>query len=136
MELLIATRLEKLDKENLISIILTLQQQIQQLQETVAEQGAELQSLRDQVTKNSQNSGKPPSSDGLKSRETCVKRRVVSRVGRKIIPAIPSRWVQQPDHVEVHAVATCGHCSTDLRSIEPCGHERRQVFDIPPVRRK
>ena len=44
MELFERDQLEKLDKENLISIILTFQQQIQQLQETVAQQAAELQS--------------------------------------------------------------------------------------------
>ena len=53
-------QLEKLEKENLISIIVTLQKQIQSLQEIVAEQGAHLQSLRDQVAKNSHNSGNHP----------------------------------------------------------------------------
>ena len=134
MELFDSDQLEKLDKENLISIILTLQQQIQQLQETVAEQGAELQSLRDQVTKNSQNSGKPPSSDGLKKPRNLRQKTGRKQGGQKDHPGHTLKMVQQPDHVEVHAVATCGHCSTDLRSIEPCGHERRQVFDIPPVR--
>jgi len=51
----------KLDKETLISIILTLQQRVR-------EQAAAIQSLRDQLAKNSRNSGKPPSSDGLNSR--------------------------------------------------------------------
>ena len=59
-------QLEQLDKENLIAIILTIQEQLEQLQQTVAEQAAEIQALRDQVAKNSRNSGQPPSSDGLK----------------------------------------------------------------------
>lgn len=49
-----SNQLEQLDKENLIEIILTIQQQIQQLQQTVAEQAAEIQALRDQVAKNKQ----------------------------------------------------------------------------------
>ena len=63
-------QLAELDKEALISIVLTLQQQMQQLQQTVAEQGAVIQSLRDQLAKNSGNSGRPPSSDGLKKPRT------------------------------------------------------------------
>ena len=37
-----------------------------QLEQMVAEQAAVIQSLRDQVAKDSQNSSKPPSSDGMK----------------------------------------------------------------------
>ncbi len=64
------SQLEKLDKAELITIILTLQQQVQELQRTVAEQAAEIQQLRDELAKNSRNSGKPPSSDGLKKPQT------------------------------------------------------------------
>ena len=64
------SQLEKLDKETLISIILTLQQQVVQIQQVVDKQAAEIQSLRDQLAKNSRNSGKPPSSDGLKKPRT------------------------------------------------------------------
>ena len=64
------SQLEKLDKEALISIILMLQQQVRELQRTVAAQAVEIQELRDQVAKNSRNSGKPPGSDGLKKPRT------------------------------------------------------------------
>ena len=59
-------QLAQLDKEELLTIILALQQQVQELQRTVAEQAAETQKLQDQLAQNSRNSGKPPSSDGLK----------------------------------------------------------------------
>lgn len=134
MELFDSDQLEKLDKENLISIIVTLQQQLQQLQETVAKQGAELQSLRDQVAKNSHNSGKPPSSDGLKKPGNLRKKTGRKPGGQKNHPGHTLKMVDQPDHIEVHAATSCDHCSTDLTAIEPCGHERRQVYDIPPVR--
>ena len=45
------SQLEKLDKEALILIILTLQRQVQELQQIVAEQAAEIQGLRDQLAK-------------------------------------------------------------------------------------
>ena len=133
MELLDRDQLEKLDKENLISIILTLQQQVQQLQETVAQQAAELQSLRDQVAKNSRNSGKPPGSDGLRKPRNLRQKTGRKPGGQKGHPGHTLKMVEQPDHIKSHPVSVCSHCSTDLSAIEPCGHERRQVFDIPPV---
>jgi transposase len=134
MELFDREQLEKLDKENLITIILTLQQQVQQLQETVAEQAAELQSLRDQVAKNSRNSGKPPGSDGL--RKPCNLRQKTGRKpgGQQDHPGHTLKMVEQPDHITPHGVAVCSHCSVDLSELEPTGYERRQVFDIPLVR--
>jgi len=134
MELFDRNQLEKLDKENLISIILTLQEQIQQLQETVVQQAAEVQSLRDQVTKNSRNSGKPPSSDGLRKPRNLRQESGRQPGGQKDHPGHTLKMVEQPDHVKLHAVTTCDHCSTDLTSIEPYEYERRQVFDIPPMR--
>jgi transposase len=125
----------ELDKEALISIVLTLQQQVQQLQQTVAEQAAVIQSLRDQLAKNSQNSGRPPSSDGLKKPRTRSLRKKKGRRsgGQKGHTGHTLTMVEQPDHICVHKVSVCPHCDTDLRSTEPCKQERRQVFDIPPV---
>ena len=44
-------QLEKLDKEDLILSILALQEQVRELQQTVAKQAAEIQELRDQLAK-------------------------------------------------------------------------------------
>lgn len=41
--------------------------------------------------------------------------------------------VEEPDHTQVHFLAVCPDCATNLDDVAPCGHERRQVFDIPPV---
>jgi transposase len=129
------SQLEQLDKEDLISIILMLQQQVQELQRTVAAQAAEIQELRDQIAKNSRNSGKPPSSDGLKkprvqNLRTKTGRRSGGQEGHK---GQTLKMVESPAHIEIHRVWQCPDCATDLRSIEPEGSERRQVFDIPVV---
>ena len=129
------SQLEKLDKESLIVIILTLQEQLRQLRQQVEEQAAEIQSLRDQLAKNSQNSGKPPSSDGLKKPRRSSLRRKGSRPtgGQAGHAGHTLAMVAEANVVEVHEVRACPHCAADLAWVAPCEHERRQVFDIPPV---
>jgi len=130
------SQLEKLDTETLISIILTLQQQARQFQQMADEQAAVIRSLRDQLAKNSRNSGKPPSSDGLKKPRTRNLRRKTGRRsgGQKGHKGHTLQMIEQPDHIRVSKVSTCPHCATDLQAVEPCGCEQRQVFDVPPVK--
>ena len=130
-----SNQLEQLDKENLIAIILTMQQQVGQLLLTVAEQAAEIQALRDQVAKNSQNSGKPPSSDGLKKTGPRNLRQKSGRRpgGQKGHQGQTLKMVAEPDHTQVHRLRVCPGCAANLDDVEPCSHERRQVFDVPPV---
>jgi len=128
-------QLEQLDKETLITLVLSLQQQVQQLQQTVAEQATVIQSLRDQLAKNSRNSGKPPSSDGLKKPGPQNLRQKSGRQpgGQQGHSGHTLKLVENPAHTQVHRVAVCANCAANLEAIAPCGHERRQVFDIPPV---
>jgi len=131
-----ASQLAELDKEVLIAIIQTLQQQVRALEKKVAEQAVTLQSLQDQLAKNSRNSGKPPSSDGLKKPRTRSLRQKTGRRsgGQKGHKGHTLKQVEEPDHVQVHQASTCPHCAADLQAIESHDHERRQVFDVPPVR--
>ena len=129
MEHLNSEQLAELDKESLIAIIV-------ELREMVAKQAVQIQELRDQVAKNSQNSGKPPSSDGLKKPRT----RSTRKKGKRSSGGQPGHkgyrleMVTEPDQVEQHKVEVCPHCKTDLQDIEPQQMEKRQVFDLPPVR--
>ena len=131
-----ASQLAELDKEMLIAIIQALQQQVRALEEKVAEQAAMIQSLQDQLAKNSRNSGKPPSSDGLKKPRTRSLRRKTGRRsgGQKGHKGHTLRQVEEPDYIQVHEASVCPDCATDLQAVEPGDHERRQVFDVPPVR--
>ena len=121
-------QLEKLDKESLIEFILVMQRQL-------AEQRVLVQKLSDQLAKDSHNSSKPPSSDGLKKRRT----RSLRKKGQHPKGGQPGhkgdtlKIVAEPDHIEPHSVTTCPHCATDLMSLEPQRYEKRQVFDVPPV---
>src|SRR5210317_1621135 len=73
-------QLEKMDKPNLIDLVEVLLTRLQQLETFVQEQAATIQALQDQLAKNSGNSGKPPSSDGLKKPRT---RSLRQKTGRR-----------------------------------------------------
>ncbi len=97
---------------------------------------ARIQALEDRVSKNSQNSGKPPSSDGLHKPAPKSQRQ---RHGRKSggQPGHEGhrlKAVAHPEHVQRHRVRQCHHCQASLEEVEAAEVEKRQVFDLPPIR--
>lgn len=124
-----ATGLEDLDQASLIAIIL-------ELREWVQVQAAEIQKLKEQVAKNSRNSSKPPSSDGLKKPKPKSLREKGQRKtgGQQGHAGKTLRMVSAPEKIVRHRLETCPDCAQDLGQL-PLEHlEKRQVFDIPPLR--
>lgn len=104
--------------------------------EALGQLGARLQVLEDRVSKNSQNSGKPPSSDGLNKPAPKSRRK---RHGRKSggqpgHVGSTLKAVSKPDQVKVYRVDQCQHCHQSLRKAKLVRYEKRQVFDLPTVR--
>ena len=129
-------QLKKLDKEIVIDLLLMALGRIDELETQVAAQAQRLQELSDQLAKNSRNSGKPPSSDGLKKPKTRSlrqkgKRPLGGQLGHK---GNTLKLVADPDDIEHHPIHDCPNCQSDLRQVEPSGQERRQVFDVPQPR--
>ncbi len=97
---------------------------------------ARIQALEDQIGKNSRNSSKPPSSDGLKKPKPKSRRERSGKpsggqkghVGYRLEP------VAKPQHTEVHAVLECRQCHADLAGVTASKVEKRQVFDLPEIR--
>jgi transposase len=96
----------------------------------------ELEQYKDQVAKNSQNSSKPPSTDGLSKPEPQSLRKPSQKKtgGQKDHPGHCLNAVAEPDHLEYHKVTHCAHCAQSLESVTEQGFVERQVFDIPPPR--
>lgn len=94
---------------------------------------ARIQALEDRLDKDSHNSSKPPSSDGLKKPVKSRKRHPSNKkvggqaghVGARLEP------VEKPDYVAVHPVECCRACAGSLEEVGPKQVIRRQVFDLP-----
>jgi len=128
----------KAGPEAIISLIEYLQDQhentIDQLVDSIRKLTERIKALEEKSNKDSHNSDKPPSSDGLQRR--IHKRRESS--GKK--PGAQEghegttlRMVKHPQQVQIHEVRRCQGCGRSLQQEKPRGYEPRQVFDIPPI---
>ena len=117
------------------AIIAALQEQNAALSALVAALQARVAELERQIGLNSGNSGKPPSSDGLKkkpARISSLRERTGNKTGgQKGHPGKTLSRVETPDATIDHFPATCSGCGGALTGAMATGHTARQVFDLP-----
>lgn len=90
--------------------------------------------LEGQLKLDSTNSGKPPSSDGLKKKPAFPRKKGGRRGGKPGHEGKTLKMVDKADFEKVHAPesGTC-ECGKSLSDVELLvGEEKRQVFDLPP----
>jgi transposase len=105
-----------------------LRQEVSRLQNQAQLLEGEASKLRAQLAKNSSNSSKPPSSEGLR------KPKSLRKAGERPVGGVPGhpgstlRRVEHPDHVAEHPLRT--HCDECGEPLQPQSSQARQVFDL------
>ena len=115
--------------EAVIVLVEGLLYQIEQLTERVTKLEAE-------VSKNSRNSSKPPSSDGFKRKTKSLRERSGKRSGGQLgHPGSTLLFSESPTHSYRYSPECCDTCGHSLESVD-AGHfpEQRHVFDLPEIK--
>ncbi|MGG6263192.1 IS66 family transposase [Leptolyngbya sp. AN03gr2] len=93
-----------------------------------------VESLENQVAKNSRNSSKPPSGDGFKPQPKSQRRKSErSSGGQKGHPGQTLEWSSEVDEVIVHSVEACEVCGSSLGEVAVESWDVRQVQGLPPI---
>ena len=114
-------------REDLIALIEALRAENASLKARITE-------LERRLELNSSNSGKPPSSDGLKKpvRVKSLRERSGNRPGgQNGHKGETLRQVADPNEVVNHYPSACSSCGVGLARETSVGHSTRQVFDLP-----
>jgi transposase len=119
-----------------IAVLREQNSEIAVLRGALAALQSQVADLAAQVKRNSRNSSRPPSSDGLaKPAPKSLRGKSGRKPGRpKGQPGATMELTDHPDKKVRHRPAACGCCGKSLKGAEVTAVERRQVIDIPQVR--
>ena len=131
-----AKRMANCGEELLVGLLCRQARQIASSKRTIALLQKKIRLLEGRLAINSRNSSLPPSSD--KFYKPCPKSLKV-KTGKKPGGQLghPGRTllrVDNPDERIVHSLAQCVRCGVPLEGEAPIHIEKRQVFDLPPIR--
>ena len=128
----------KAGPEAITSLIEYLQDQhdntIDQVVDQIKKLTQRIKALEEKNDKDSHNSDKPSSTDGLhrrihKRRESSGKK----TGGQQGHEGTTLSMVEHPQQVRIHEVKVFQGCGKSLRQEKARGYEKRQVFDLPPI---
>jgi transposase len=114
-------------EDAVIALVEGLLQKIVQLE-------ARLEVLENRAKKDSRNSSKPPSSDGLSKRTRSLRGKSERQSGGQIgHEGNTLEWREEVDRIIVHPVESCEGCGVSLSASEVLSWDLRQVHDLPPL---
>lgn len=118
-------------------IILAQQEMIQQLLEQnsllrnrVEQLEAKVKELETRLNQDSNNSHRPPSSEGLRKKPALPRKKGKKQGGQTGHKGKTLKMVETPENEQPHGPARCS-CGCDLTDVPKQTIERRQVFDLP-----
>jgi transposase len=105
------------------------------MQATLEALTARVKQLEDRLGKDSHNSSKPPSSDGLAKKPKSLRSKSGRRSGgQQGHPGRTLEFAEQPDRIVPHAPTQCQQCGHSLAEAPITDIHRRQVLDLPPLK--
>ncbi|MGH3305738.1 MAG: DUF6444 domain-containing protein [Streptosporangiaceae bacterium] len=129
--------------EVLHALVASLRGELAESQAALAQALGELENARERITElearvkqTPRNSSKPPSSVGLgkPARRSLRKKGGRKPGGQDGHDGKTLAQSARPDREELHEPSACGRCGAGLAGGPVTGVERRQVFDLPPVK--
>ena len=103
-----------------------------QKDELIRQLFARLAELEGRLSKNSHNSSKPPSSDGLAKKTQSLRQTSGKKAGGQAgHPGQTLKRTSEPDEIRDSPLPNCCACGAAISASEARIAERRQVFDIP-----
>ena len=124
-------------EEAVVALFGSITAQVEELAAQLEKQAGMLKDLQARLSKNSRNSGKPPSSDGYNKKNRTASLRKPGQKSNGGQPGHKGHTLERsetPDHTETHKPDECTNCRTSLEEVIAVGEEERQVYDIPAIR--
>jgi transposase len=124
-------------EEAVVALFGEVTMHVEKLAVQLEKQSVTLKDLQARLSKNSRNSGKPPSSDGYGKANMTESLRKSGSKPNGGQPGHEGRTLERsenPDHTETHKPEECTECGTSLEDTVAVGEEERQVYDIPAIR--
>ncbi|HEY3330386.1 MAG TPA: IS66 family transposase [Capsulimonadaceae bacterium] len=130
-------KLNSLKKSELVDLILAMSARLDAVVAQNAALVLEVQELKSRLNKDSHNSSKPPSSDGLGKKPKPKSLRLPGMKPSGGQPGHKGRTLcqsQSPHSLVTHfAAGMCASCGSDINDVCADSYQFRQVFDLPPL---